>query len=454
MNVRLERLEKNKVRLEVEVEKDRVNAAIETAVRSLSRRVKVPGFRPGRVPRPILEARLGKEVIYDEALELLIPEAYSQAVEAEGLDPIDKPEVEVVKIEEDQPLVFKATVEVRPEVKLGEYKGLAVTKEKIEITDSQVDAVLKDLQERHATFAASEEPAASGDLVMVDFTATVDGQPFEGGRAENMPLVIGTPAYFPGLSQGLEGVRKGETREVKVSLPENFNVREVAGKEAVFNVTVKEVHKKRLAPLDDEFAKDVSEFETLAELKENIKERLARVAERRVREDMENQVVRAAVAGAEVDVPEVLIARRAHTLFHNFVHELEHRGLSLEKYCELKNTTPEKVEEEFRPAAKEQVKTELVLDAIAKAEALSVKPEKLEAALNAMAAQSKEPEKLKARWAEDGTQAALERSLLREEVVSFLLEHAKVTEAEPAQASAPQGEPVQAEEKPAAAGGE
>jgi trigger factor len=228
----------------------------------------------------------------------------------------------------------------------------------------------------------------------------------------------------------------------------------VAGKEAVFNVTVKEVHKKRLAPLDDEFAKDVSEFGTLAELKENIKERLTKAAERRVREDMENQVVRAAVAGAEVDVPEVLIARRAHTLFHNFVHELEHRGLSLEKYCELKNTTPEKVEEEFRPAAKEQVKTELVLDAIAKAEALSVKPEKLEAALDAMAAPSKEPEKLKARWAENGTQAALERSLLREEVVSFLLEHAKVTEAEPGQASAPQGEPAQAEEKPAAAGGE
>jgi trigger factor len=448
LDVRLERLEKNKVRLEVEVEKDKVNAAIEAAVRTLSRRVKVPGFRPGRVPRSILEARLGKEVIYDEALELLLPEAYSQAVEAEGLDPIDKPEVEVVKIEEDQPLVFKATVEVKPEVKLGNYKGIAITKQKVEITDEQVEAVLKDLQERHATFAASEEAAAPGDLVMVDFTATVDGQTFEGGRAENMPLVIGTPGYFPGLSQSLEGVRKGETREVKVGLPENFHVREVAGKEAVFNVTVKEVHKKRLAPLDDEFAKDVSEFATLAELKENIKKRLTEVAERRVREDMENQAVRAVVAGAEVEVPEVLIARRAHTLLHNFAHELEHRGLSLEKYCELKNTTPEKIEKEFRPVAEEQVKTELVLDAIAKAEALSVEPDKLEAALNVMAARSKEPEKLKARWAEDGTQAAVERSLLREEVVSFLLEHAEVTEKEPAQDSGSQDGPGEGEDKP------
>jgi len=430
LDVRLEQLEKNKVRLEVEVEKDKVNAAIAAAARSLSRRVKVPGFRPGRVPRPILEARLGKETIYDEALELLVPEAYSQAVEEQGLDPIDKPEVEVVKIEEDQPLVFKATVAVKPEVKLGGYKGLPVKKKKVEVTEEQVEAVLKDLQERHATFVASEEPAAPGDLVMVDFSATVDGKPFEGSHAENMPLVVGTPGYFPGLSQGLEGARKGEAREVKVALPSDFRVAEAAGKEAAFSVTVKEVHKKKMAALDDEFAKDVSEFNTLAELKDGIRRRLTEVAERRVREDMENQAVRAAVAAAEVEVPDVLVARRAHTLLHNFAHELQHRGLTLEKYCEIKATTPEKVEEDFRPAALEQVKTELVLDAVAKAENLTVKAEKLEEALDAMAAGQKEPEKLKARWAGDGTRAALERSLRREEAVTFLVDQAQVTEVE------------------------
>ncbi|HHY93020.1 MAG TPA: trigger factor [Firmicutes bacterium] len=288
---------------------------------------------------------------------------------------------------------------------------------------------------RHATFAASEEPAAAGDLVMIDFSATVDGKPFEGSQAENMPLVIGTPGYFPGLSQGLEGVHKGETREVKVNLPADFRAAEVAGKEAVFSVTVKEVHKKKLAPLDDEFAKDVSEFNTLAELKDNIRQRMVELAERRVREDMENQAVRAAVAAAEVEVPDILVKRRAHTLLHNFAHELEHRGLTLDKYCELKQVTPEKVEEDFRPAAQEQVKTELVLDAIAKAENLAVKPEKLEQALDTMASGQKEPEKIKSEWAADGTRAAVERSLLREEAAAFLVDHASVTEVEPEKAT-------------------
>lgn len=436
MNVRLERVEKNKVRLEVEVEKDKVNAAIAQAIRSLSRRVNIPGFRRGHVPRPVLEMRLGKETIYDEALEILVPEAYNQAVAEQGLDPIDKPQVEVVKIEEGHPLIFKATVEVKPEVKLGEYKGLPVTRRKVEVSEEQVEAVLKDLQERHATFSASEEPAAVGDLLMVDYEATVDGEPFEGNRAENMPLVLGTPGYVPGLSKGLEGARKGEVREVKVNLPADFRVSEVAGREAIFKVTIKEVHKKNLAPLDDEFAKDVSEFSTLAELKENIRKRLTEATEARVREDMENQVVRAAVDRAEVEVPEVLVNRRAHTLLHNFAHELEHRGLTLEKYCEIKETTPEKVEEEFKPVAREQVKTELVLDAIAKAENLTVEPEKVTAGLDAMAAGQKDADKLKQVWEQDGTRAALERNLLREAAIAFLLAQANVTEQVPGETAA------------------
>ncbi|NLY51032.1 MAG: trigger factor [Firmicutes bacterium] len=428
MEVKLEQLEKNKVRLEVEVEKEKVNAAINTAVRSLARRVNIPGFRRGRVPRPVLELKLGKEAIYDEALELLLPEAYSQAVAEQGLDPIDKPLVEEVKIEEDQPLVFTATVEVMPQVQLGEYTGLPVNKQKVEITEEQVDAVLKDLQERHATFSTSEEPAAEGDLIMADFRGTVDGESFEGSQAENMPLVVGAPGFFPGLSEGLAGAKKGETKEVKLTLPADFRVSEVAGKEALFTVTVKEVHKKSLAPLDDEFAKDVSEFGTLEELRNAIRQNLSEAAERRIRELMEAQVIRRALEKTEIEVPDVLVARRAHTLLHNFEHELAHRGLSLDKYCEIRETTPEKVEEEFKPAASNQVKTELLLDAIAKAENLTVTPEKVTETLERMAQGQKNPEKRIKEWTEDGTKDMVERSLLREAAVAFLLDKADITE--------------------------
>lgn len=437
MNVKVEHVEKNKVCLEVEVDSDKVNAAINTAVRSLSQRVKVPGFRRGRVPRNILELTLGKEAILDEALQTLVPEAYSQALVEQDVEPIDKPQVEVVKIEENAPLVFKATVEVKPEVTLGEYKGLKVTKEKVTITEEEVETILKNLQERAATFVVAEdEPAAVGDLIMVDYTATIDGQEFEGSKAENMPMVVGAPGYYPGLSQSLEGTKKGETKEVKITLPADFRVTELAGKEAVFNVEVKEVHKKRLAAIDDEFAKDVSEFNTLEELKTNIESRLLEAKKQQVQEKMEEQLLNQIVEQAKVEVPEIMIKRRAHTMLHNFAHELEHRGLTLQTYCELKETTQDKVEQEFFPLATKSVKQELVLDAIAKKENITVEPEKVEAALDELATGLKDPDQAKQRWSEDGTREVIENSLIREETLAFLLQEAIVTEVEPSDSEA------------------
>jgi len=432
LKVKVEQVEKNKVCLEVEVEKEKVNVAVTTAVRSLAKRVKVPGFRRGRVPKNILELAIGKELILDEALELLVPEAYSQAVEEQGVEPIDKPQVEVIKIEEDEPLLFKATVEVKPEVKLGEYKGLSVKKERVVVTEEEIQGVLQDLRERQATFEASEdEPAEHGDLIMVDFSGTVDEQSFEGSKAENMPMIVGAPGFFPGLSESLEGAKKDETREVKVTLPADFHVSEVAEKEAVFNVVVKDVHKKRLADLDDEFAKDVSEFATLDELKADLEKRLMEVKEQQVLEKMEQQALEQAVEQSEVDVPEVMTKRRAHSMLHNFAHELEHRGLSLDKYCEFKETTQEAVEEELLPPARESVKQELVLDAIVKNEGITVSPEKLTEALDNMAKGMKDPEQAKKRWSTDGTQEAMAISLARQEALAFLLKEAEVTEVDP-----------------------
>lgn len=432
MNVKVEQVEKNKVCLEVEVDKEKVNTAIMSAVRSLSNRVKVPGFRRGRVPKNILELTVGKEVILDEALEYLVPEAYSQAVEEQGVEPIDKPQVEVVTIEEDAPLVFKATVEVKPEVKLGEYKGLSLKKEKFTVTEEEVQEVLQDLRERYATFEASEEePADTGDLIMVDFSGTVDEQPFEGSKAENMPMVVGAPGFISGLSEGLEGAKKGETREIKVTLPEDFRVSEVAGKEAVFSIVVKDVHKKRLADLDDEFAKDVSEFDTISELKDNIEKRLWEAKEQQVKEKMEEQAISQVMEQTEVEVPKVMAKRRARTMLNNFAHEMEQRGVTLDKYCELKGTTPEEIEEELLPVARESVKQELILDAIVKKENITVSPEKLAEALDSLAQGMKNPDEAKKRWSEDGTQKALAISLARQEAVAFLLKEAVVTEVDP-----------------------
>lgn len=456
LSVKVEQVEKNVICLEVEVDSDKVNAAIVAAVRSLAHRVKVPGFRRGRVPKNILELTVGKEAILDEALELLVPKAYSQAVEEQGVEPIDRPQVEVVTIEEGAPLVFKATVEVKPEVTLGEYKGLAINKEKVVVTKEEVEDVLQNLRERQATMEASEdEPADTGDLIMVDFSGTVDGQPFEGSQAENMPLIIGTPGFYPGLGEQLVGAKKGDSLEVKIALPDDFRVAEVAGQEAVFSVVVNDVHKKRLANLDDEFAKDVSEFDTLEELKANLEKRLQEVKEQRVREKMETQAIEQVMERTEVEVPAVMATRRARTMLRNFAHELEHRGVTLEKYCEFKETTAENIEEEFLPAARESVKQELILDAIAKKENLTVTPEKLAQALDSLAAGVKDPEQAKERWSEDGTQEAMAVSLLRQEAVDLLLREAAVTEVDPEEdtstavdegETAAESEPVEAKE--------
>jgi len=432
LSVKVEHVEKNMVCLQVEVDKDKVNAAITTAVRSLAHRVKVPGFRRGRVPKNILELTVGKDAILSEALESLVPEAYSRAVEEEDLEPIDSPEVEVVTIEEGTPLVFKATVPVKPEVTLGDYKGLAIDKEKFSVEAEEVEQVLHNLRERQATYEVSnEEPIATGDLVMVDFSGTVDGKPFEGSKADNMPLVIGAPGFFPGLSERLVGAKHGDTLEVEIPLPEDFHVSAVAGRKAKFDLTVKDVRKKRLAKLDDEFARDISDFDTLAELKANCEQQLYETKKQRIQEKMEAQAIKQVVERSEVDVPDIMTKRRARSMLNSFARELEYRGTSLEKYCELREKTEEEVKQELFPTARDLVKQELVLDAIAKKENITVNPDKLEQALEGLAAAEQDSEQAKERWRHDGTRDALAVNLLRRETINWLLQQAEITEVDP-----------------------
>jgi trigger factor len=432
LSVKMEQVDKNVVCLEVEVDEDKVKAAIAAAARSLAHRIKIPGFRKGRAPKHILELTLGKEALLDEALELLVPEAYGQAVEDQGLEPIDRPQVEVITIKEDVPLVFKATVEIKPEVLVGEYKGLVLEKERVKVKDEEIEQFIEKVREQQAVYeAAEDEPATEGDLITVDFSATVAGHPFEGSEAENMPLMVGKPGFFPGLSQQLSGVKKDDTRVVKITLPDEFTVADLAGQEAEFEIKVKGVRKRRLPEVDDDFAQSVGEYKTVAELKDSFKNNLRKLKEKRIREKMESQAMELIMAETEVEVPSIMAERRAHTMLRNFAYELQYRGTTLEDYCEYKKTTKEKIIEELIPAASLSVKQELILDAIVKKENLVVSPDKLDKSVQELLTDDMDLEEAKERWSEDGTLTVLTSSLLRQEAREFILREAVVTEVEP-----------------------
>lgn len=386
MKATVEKLEKNRVVLEVEVEAPKLEQALEKAYRKLVRQVNIPGFRRGKAPRFILERYLGKESLYHEAIDMVIPPAYKQAVEETKIEPIDQPELEIVQMEEGQPFIFKATVEVKPEVNLGQYKGLPVERPEVKVAEEDIEAYLKGLQQRFAQLKDVEDGAVEeGDIVLIDFKGQIDGQDYPGLKGENYPLEIGSGTFIPGFEAQLIGAKIDEEREVKATFPANYYREEVAGKEAVFVVKVRGIKRKQLAPIDDEFAKDVSEFETLEELKEDIRKRLETQQRQRAEADVRRQVVDKAVENAEVELPHVLVERRIAFLINDMALRLQRQGLILEKLLEKSGKTIEQLKEDFRPQAEKDVKTELVLEAIAKAEGIEATEEDIDKEIEKMA---------------------------------------------------------------------
>lgn len=428
MKVNLEKIEKNVVALEIEVEQAKMEKALEKAYKKVSQKVSIPGFRKGKAPRPLVERHVGKEYLREEALDLVVPDAYFEAVRETGIEPIDKPKVDIVRMEDDQPVVFKATVEVKPEVELGQYIGLEVEKKETEVTDEEVQAELEKLRNRHAQLVNVENGEAQmKDITVIDFEGFVDDVAFPGGTGTDYSLELGSGTFIPGFEEQLVGARVGESRDVRVTFPENYHSENLAGKDAVFKVTVKGIKRKELAELDDEFAKDVSEFETLQELKDDIMNRLKQTSAERSQNLLKDELVDKAIEAAKVDIPEIMIEQKTDYMVQSFAQRLSMQGLKLEDYLKYSNTTMENLRSEYRPSAEKAVKIDLVLEAIAAKENIEASEEDIDAKVAEMAARYNAEPPVFRQWLENGGNLEpLKKSIVIDKTVDFLQEKAVI----------------------------
>lgn len=429
MKANAERIEKNTVLLKIEVDAEQFSQAVDKAYRKLVKTVDVPGFRKGKAPKAVFERYVGKSALYEEAIDLIVPEAYLKAVEDTGIEPIEQPKIEIEEqVEEGKPVKLKATVQVKPEVKLGQYKDLEVVKLTMLITDDKVEEELKRLQERHAEILTLDEGTVEkGDMTVIDFVGKVDGTPFKGGEGKDYPLEIGSGSFVPGFEDKLIGVSVGGTTDIEVTFPEDYRAEELAGKTAVFTVTVKEIRRKQLAAIDDEFAKDVSEFDTLEELREDIKNKLEQAAENNANFQVRRMVADKAVENAEVDIPKLMIDSQVEEMVRNLEMRLLNQGMSLENYLSYTKSTLEDMKSSMLPEAEQEVKTKLVLEAIAKAEDIEATDEEIDEQVKKMAEYYRqEPEDLRRALEIQGQLHFLIAGLIKEKTLQFLVEHAKV----------------------------
>jgi len=426
MAYKWEKTEINTGVLEIEVEEAQVAEALEKAFRKVAQRVNVPGFRKGKVPRRIFEARFGVESLYQEALDLLLPGAYSQAVIEAELSPVDRPSIDVVQMESGKPLVFKATVTVRPEVILGQYKGVAIADKVFEVTDAEIAEELERIRKSHAELHVLEEGTAqTGDLLVIDFKGFVDDEEFEGGEAENYQIEIGSGTFVGGFEDQLIGATAGSDLDVTITFPEAYHVKSLAGKDAHFKVHVHDIKRKRLPDLDDEFAKDISEFETFAAFRESVAEQLKQRAEQEHEHYVEEAVIKAVVEAAQVEIPNVMIESEIDGQVQQFESRLSQQGIPLDAYQEFTGTTTEELRQQFRDEATASVRTGLVLEAVAKTEGIMATDEERDLELQKLADSARLPfDRVKAMLASrDAGLAGLNAELVTRKAVQFLVEH-------------------------------
>ena len=387
MSVKWEKQEGNEGVLTVEVDADTFNKALDDAFKKVVKQVSIPGFRKGKVPRALFEKRFGVEALYQDALDILLPVEYPKAVEEAGIEPVDRPEIDVEKIEKGESLIFTAKVTVKPEVKLGEYKGLGIEKDDTAVTDEDVQNELKSLQERQAELVVKEGgKVEEGDTVVLDFEGFVDGEAFEGGKAENYSLEVGSGSFIPGFEDQLVGLEADAEKDVEVTFPEEYHAEDLAGKPAVFKVKIHEIKAKELPELDDEFAKDVDEeVETLAELTEKTKKRLEEAKENEADAKLREELVTKAAENAEIDIPQAMIDTELDRMMKEFEQHLQMQGMNLELYFQFSGQDETALKEQMKEDAEKRVKSNLTLEAIAKAEDLQVTDEEVEEELSKMA---------------------------------------------------------------------
>ncbi|MCM3596430.1 trigger factor [Metabacillus idriensis] len=425
MSAKWEKLEGNQGVLTVEVDAETFSKALDEAFKKVSKQVNIPGFRKGKVPRGMFEQRFGVESLYQDALDIILPEVYPQAVEEAGIEPIDRPEIDVEQIEKGKNLIFTAKVVVKPEVKLGEYKGLEVEKVDAEVSEEDVDAELKTLQERHAELVVKEDGAVeNGDTVVIDFEGFADGEAFEGGTAENYTLEIGSGSFIPGFEDQLVGLEAGGEKEVEVTFPEEYHAENLAGKPATFKVKLHEIKAKELPALDDEFAKDVDEeVESLEALKAKTRTRLEETRKAEAENTLRDSLVDKASDNAEVDIPQVLIENEVNRMMQEFEQRLQAQGMNLELYFQFSGQDEDALKEQMKEDASKRVKYNLTLEAIAKAENIEVTDEEVDAEIAKMAEMYNMPvENIKQAL---GSLEGLKEDLKVRKAIDFLVENSK-----------------------------
>ncbi|MBT2685800.1 trigger factor [Bacillus sp. ISL-37] len=386
MSAKVEKREGNQTVLTIELDAEKVNQGLDAAFKKVVKQINVPGFRKGKMPRQMFEKRFGVESLYQDAIDILLPEAYANAIVETGIEPVDRPEIDVEQIEKGKSLIIKATVTVKPEVKLGEYKGLEVEAFDTNVTDEEVENELKAMQEKQAELVVKEEGTAeNGDSVVIDFEGFVDGEAFEGGKAENYALELGSGSFIPGFEEQLVGLATGEEKDVEVTFPEEYHAAELAGKPATFKVKLHEIKGKELPALDDEFAKDADEeVETLEELKTKIKDRLAHDKAHQKEHFERDTVVEKAAANAEIEVPESMIDTEIDRMVNEFEQRLQMQGMNLDLYYQFSGQDEAALREQMKEEAATRVRVNLTLEAIAKAENIEVTDEEVNAELQKM----------------------------------------------------------------------
>ncbi|MTD29647.1 trigger factor [Planomicrobium sp. YIM 101495] len=428
MSAKWEKQEGNKGTLTVEVSEETFNQGLDKAFKKVVKEINVPGFRKGKMPRPMFEKRFGVESLYQDAIDFILPDAYANAVEEAGLNPVDSPEINIETIEKGQPLVFTAIVTVKPEVELGEYKGLEVSKEDAEVTDEEIEEQLKQSQERFAELAVKEDGTIeNGDTAVIDFEGFMDGEAFDGGAGSDYSLEIGSNSFIPGFEEQLVGVKAGEEKEVEVNFPEEYHAAELAGKPAVFKVKVNEVKVKELPEMDDAFAKEIDEeVATLDELRTKMKE--AAAAEKAAATDaaFRDELVQKAAENATIDLPHAMIHTEMDRMMQEFEQRLTQQGMNLDLYYQFSGQDEEALRAQMHDDAETRVRVSLTLEAIAAAENLEVTAEDIDAELAKMAEQfNMDVEQIKT--ALGGTEM-LENDIRMQNTVEFLVENAKVSE--------------------------
>ena len=426
MSVQVENLEKNMAKLTIEVPAEDLEKAIEAAYQKQKKQISVPGFRKGKVPRAMIEKMYGVGVFYEEAANALMQHNYAAAVDESGIDIVSRPNVEVVQIEKGQPFIFTAEVAVKPEVTLGAYKGVAVSKVDTSVSDEEVDEALEKERNNNArTIAVTDRPVAQGDTAVIDFEGFVDGVAFEGGKGENHPLEIGSHSFIDTFEDQLVGKNAGDEVDVNVTFPEQYQAAELAGKPATFKVKINEVKAKELPELDDEFAKDVSEFDTLAEYKESLKKDLEKKKEDDAKRTKEDEAIQKIIESSTMDIPDAMIDTQCETMIEEFAQRIAQSGLSMDQYLQFSGLTVDGLKEQVRPEALTRIQSSLVLEQVAKEENIEVSDADVDAEIEKMAKNyGMEADKLK-EYMGEGEKDSMKRELAVTKAVELIMENVK-----------------------------